>query len=51
MNDRPVRFGLVGFGAWGQHHANAIQVTDGAELVAVSASSQASADSAVPLCW
>jgi len=46
MNDRPVRFGLVGFGAWGQHHANAIQVTDGAELVAVSASSQASADSA-----
>ncbi|MDB4338805.1 Gfo/Idh/MocA family oxidoreductase [Rubripirellula sp.] len=44
MNDRPVRFGLVGFGAWGQHHANAIAVTEGAELVSVAASSQASAD-------
>lgn len=44
MNDHPVRFGLIGFGAWGQHHANAIRVTDGAELVAVAASSQKSAD-------
>jgi myo-inositol 2-dehydrogenase/D-chiro-inositol 1-dehydrogenase len=44
MSDQPVRFGLVGFGAWGQHHANAIRVTEGAELVAVAASSQASAD-------
>ena len=39
MSNTPVRFGLVGFGAWGQHHANAITVTDGAELVAVSARS------------
>lgn len=44
MSDHPVRFGLVGFGAWGQHHANAIKVTEGAELVAVAASSQESAD-------
>ncbi|WP_417739069.1 Gfo/Idh/MocA family protein [Rosistilla oblonga] len=42
MSDRPVRFGLIGFGAWGQHHANAITVTDGAELVAIAARSDAS---------
>jgi myo-inositol 2-dehydrogenase/D-chiro-inositol 1-dehydrogenase len=42
MNDRPVRFGLVGFGAWGQHHANAITVTEGAQLVAISARSESS---------
>lgn len=44
MSDPPLRFGLVGFGAWGQHHANAIHVTDDAELVAVATNSQASAD-------
>lgn len=37
-----VRVGLVGFGAWGQHHANAIRVTEGAELVAIAARSDAS---------
>ncbi len=42
MSDAPVRFGLVGFGAWGGHHANAITVTEGAELVAISARSEAS---------
>lgn len=46
MSDRPVRFGLIGFGAWGQHHANAITVTDGAELVAIAARSETSVDAA-----
>jgi len=36
-----VRFGLIGFGAWGSHHARAIAKTDGAELVAVAARSEA----------
>jgi myo-inositol 2-dehydrogenase/D-chiro-inositol 1-dehydrogenase len=31
----PVRFGLVGFGAWGLQHARAIAKTRGAELVAI----------------
>src|SRR6476660_2003001 len=37
----PVRFGLIGFGAWGSHHAQAIAKTAGAELVAVAARSEA----------
>jgi myo-inositol 2-dehydrogenase/D-chiro-inositol 1-dehydrogenase len=36
-----VRFGLIGFGAWGSHHARAIAKTPGAELVAVAARSAA----------
>lgn len=42
MTAQPVRFGLVGFGAWGQHHANAITVTENAELVAIAARSEQS---------
>ena len=34
-----MRYGLVGFGAWGGHHANAITVTEGAQLVAIAARS------------
>ncbi len=34
-----VRFGLIGYGAWGSHHARAIAATDGAELVAIAARS------------
>lgn len=34
-----VRFGLVGFGAWGAHHARAIRETEDAELVAIAARS------------
>jgi myo-inositol 2-dehydrogenase/D-chiro-inositol 1-dehydrogenase len=31
----PVRFGLVGYGTWGSHHAKAIAATDGVTLAAV----------------
>ena len=36
------RFGLIGYGAWGSHHARAIASVPGAELVAIAAHSQAS---------
>jgi myo-inositol 2-dehydrogenase/D-chiro-inositol 1-dehydrogenase len=39
---QPVRFGLIGYGAWGSHHARAITATAGAELAAVAARSEAS---------
>jgi myo-inositol 2-dehydrogenase/D-chiro-inositol 1-dehydrogenase len=39
---QPVRFGLIGYGAWGGHHARAIAATAGAELAAVAARSEAS---------
>ncbi len=42
MSDGNVRAGLVGFGAWGQHHANAIKVTEGVDLVAIAARSDSS---------
>lgn len=42
MSDTPVRFGLIGFGAWGKHHADAISKTAGAKLVAIAARSEAS---------
>lgn len=38
----PVRFALIGFGAWGQYHASSIHANKDAELVAVSAQSDAS---------
>jgi myo-inositol 2-dehydrogenase / D-chiro-inositol 1-dehydrogenase len=37
-----LRFGLIGYGAWGRHHARAIQETAGAELRTVCAASDAS---------
>jgi myo-inositol 2-dehydrogenase/D-chiro-inositol 1-dehydrogenase len=42
MSEQPVRFGLVGFGAWGQHHAASIATHPGAQLVAIVAPSDAS---------
>jgi myo-inositol 2-dehydrogenase/D-chiro-inositol 1-dehydrogenase len=42
MTHRPVKFGLVGFGAWGRFHAGAIAKTSGAELAAIAANSEAS---------
>jgi myo-inositol 2-dehydrogenase/D-chiro-inositol 1-dehydrogenase len=40
MSNSSIRFGLIGFGAWGQHHANSISKTAGAELVAIAARSE-----------
>ena len=37
-----IRFGLIGFGAWGKYHAEAIAKTDGAELVAIADKLEAS---------
>lgn len=51
MNENAVKFGLVGFGAWGGCHANAIDVTAGAEIAAIavrSEDSQAKAREAYP---
>lgn len=42
MNRRTVRFGLIGFGAWGQHHAQSIVGTPGATLAGIAAPSEAS---------
>ncbi len=42
MSRPPVRFGLVGFGAWGQHHAQSIASNPDAQLAAIVAPSEAS---------
>ena len=44
--NKPVRFGLIGFGAWGQCHATAIQNTEGAEVAAIAAKSDATCTAA-----
>jgi myo-inositol 2-dehydrogenase/D-chiro-inositol 1-dehydrogenase len=41
-----VRYGLIGFGAWGKHHADAISKAHNADLVAISARSEASVEDA-----
>src|SRR5687768_7979652 len=46
MSPAPVRFGLVGFGAWGQFHAQSIAANPQAELVAIAAPSPASREAA-----
>jgi myo-inositol 2-dehydrogenase/D-chiro-inositol 1-dehydrogenase len=43
---QPVRFGLIGYGAWGCHHARALTKTPGAELTAIAARSTATCDKA-----
>lgn len=42
MTEEPLKFGLIGFGAWGQCHAGAIAKSPGAELAAICARSEAS---------
>lgn len=44
--DGPVKFGLIGYGAWGQCHARAIAETNGTELVAICVKSDSSRDKA-----
>jgi myo-inositol 2-dehydrogenase/D-chiro-inositol 1-dehydrogenase len=39
---RSVRFGLIGYGAWGGHHARAIRETEGAKLAAIATRSEES---------
>ena len=46
MSSQPVRFGLVGFGAWGQFHASSIAGNPRAQLVAITAPSAASREAA-----
>ena len=46
MSSSPVRFGLVGFGAWGQFHASSIAGNPDAQLVAITAPSAASREAA-----
>jgi myo-inositol 2-dehydrogenase/D-chiro-inositol 1-dehydrogenase len=41
-----LRCGLIGYGAWGQHHARAIRAVEGAKLVAIAGRSQQSVDKA-----
>lgn len=41
-----LRFGLIGFGAWGKHHADAIRKCDRATLVAIAGHSPASVSAA-----
>jgi myo-inositol 2-dehydrogenase/D-chiro-inositol 1-dehydrogenase len=41
-----LRFGLVGFGLWGRHHAEAIAKVPGAELAAISCESETTAAAA-----
>ena len=41
-----MRFGLIGFGLWGRHHAEAIAKAPGAELAAISCESESTAAAA-----
>jgi myo-inositol 2-dehydrogenase/D-chiro-inositol 1-dehydrogenase len=43
---KPIRFGLIGYGAWGAHHARAIGQTTGAEVAAIAARSAATCQAA-----
>jgi myo-inositol 2-dehydrogenase / D-chiro-inositol 1-dehydrogenase len=42
MTPQKLRFGLIGYGLWGAHHAQAIATTDGVELAAIAEASDAS---------
>jgi myo-inositol 2-dehydrogenase/D-chiro-inositol 1-dehydrogenase len=42
----PLRFGLIGYGLWGRHHAQAIRKAPGASLTAIACRSEATAAAA-----
>lgn len=46
MGMTKIKYGLIGFGAWGKHHADAIQKAENAELVAIAARSESTAQAA-----
>ena len=46
MSDSPVRFGLVGYGLFGKHHASLIDSTAGAELACIAVRSSESQQAA-----
>jgi predicted dehydrogenase len=46
MSAATVNFGLIGFGGWGRMHGQAIELTDGANLVAIAVPSEASREEA-----
>jgi len=46
MTQLTVRFGLVGYGAWGKFHADAIAKTEGAELRAISGRTEQTCEAA-----
>jgi myo-inositol 2-dehydrogenase/D-chiro-inositol 1-dehydrogenase len=41
-----IRFGLIGYGAWGRHHAEAIAAAPGARLAAIACATEATAAAA-----
>ena len=41
-----IRFGLIGYGAWGRHHAEAIAKAPGARLAAIACRTEATAEAA-----
>src|SRR5262245_20340556 len=42
QDSSPVRFALIGYGAWGSHHARAIVESPRAQLIAIAAHSEKS---------
>ncbi len=43
MGGNYMKFGLIGYGAWGKHHAQAIRNSPGTELVAIAAKTETTA--------
>lgn len=48
--DRVIRFGLIGYGAWGRYHARSILRTEGAKLQAIASRSEPNRQAACAEC-